>query len=62
MSTHDVPHDTEVVVRGAGRGFVQEISARSHHLVADEPVSAGGTDTGRLRTTSCSPRLAVAHR
>ena len=46
MSSSDVPHATKVVVRGSGSGFAQEISARTHHLVADEPVSDGGTDTG----------------
>jgi putative redox protein len=46
MSTYDLPHETEVVVRGSGLGFSQEISARSHRLVADEPISNGGTDTG----------------
>src|SRR6266545_1790557 len=35
-----------VVVRGGARGFVQEITAGRHHLVADEPVSSGGTDRG----------------
>ena len=35
-----------VVVRGGARGFVQEITAGRHHLVADEPTSAGGTDRG----------------
>lgn len=35
-----------VEVRGAGEGFVQEILAGPHHLQSDEPVSAGGTDTG----------------
>ena len=40
--------DTEgvVVVRGGAQGFVQEISAGRHRLVADEPVAAGGTDRG----------------
>jgi putative redox protein len=46
MAVYDVPHDTKVVVRGAGAGFVQEILARSHRLVADEPIANGGTDTG----------------
>ena len=46
MSVHDVPHDTSVVVRGTRAGFAQEISARTHRLVADEPVADGGTDTG----------------
>jgi uncharacterized OsmC-like protein len=35
-----------VVVRGSGAGFAQEIHAGRHRLVADEPASAGGTDTG----------------
>jgi putative redox protein len=46
MSIHHVPHETEVVVRGSGSGFAQEISARSHRLIADEPIANGGTDTG----------------
>jgi putative redox protein len=46
MSVHDVPHETKVVVRGAGHGFAQEISTRSHRLTADEPIPNGGTDTG----------------
>lgn len=39
-------NDTSVVVRGAATGFAQEISVRSHRLRGDEPVFAGGTDTG----------------
>jgi uncharacterized OsmC-like protein len=35
-----------VVVRGSAAGFAQEIHAGAHRLHADEPVSAGGTDTG----------------
>src|SRR5678810_1320456 len=35
----------EVVVRGAAGGFAQEITAGSHHLRADEPLSSGGTET-----------------
>src|SRR5262249_22327688 len=36
-----------VVVTGAGEGtFPQLISAHGHRLRADEPVEAGGTDTG----------------
>jgi len=35
-----------VVVRGNADGFAQEITAGDHHLVADEPVEAGGTDRG----------------
>src|SRR5882672_6042555 len=35
-----------VVVRGSAQGFAQEITAGRHHLVADEPIAAGGTDRG----------------
>jgi putative redox protein len=46
MATYNAGHETEVVVRGSGAGFAQEISARSHRLLADEPIAHGGTDTG----------------
>ncbi len=46
MPNYNVPHETEVVVRGSGHGFAQEISAHAHRLVADEPIPNGGTDTG----------------
>ena len=36
----------DIVVRGDVRSFKQEIVAGKHRLVADEPVSAGGGDTG----------------
>jgi uncharacterized OsmC-like protein len=35
-----------VVVRGSAAGFAQVIHAGHHRLISDEPVSAGGTDTG----------------
>jgi len=35
-----------VVVRGSAAGFAQEIHAGPHRFHADEPASAGGTDTG----------------
>ena len=35
-----------VIVRGKGSGFAQEITAGSHRLNADEPATAGGTETG----------------
>jgi uncharacterized OsmC-like protein len=35
-----------VVVRGSADGFAQEILAGRHRIRADEPASAGGTDTG----------------
>jgi putative redox protein len=36
----------EVVVRGSAAGFAQEILAGRFFLTADEPVAAGGADTG----------------
>jgi uncharacterized OsmC-like protein len=36
----------DVIVRGSATGFAQEIIACAHRLAADEPVEAGGTDTG----------------
>jgi len=35
-----------VVVRGSAAGFAPEVFAGPHRMVADEPVSVGGTDTG----------------
>lgn len=35
-----------VVVRGDAKGFAQQIAVGRHRLPADEPVAAGGTDTG----------------
>ena len=34
----------DVVVRGTVSGFLQEVVSGKHHLRADEPVSAGGSD------------------
>jgi uncharacterized OsmC-like protein len=36
----------DVVVRGNAGSFKQEIVAGKHRLLADEPVSAGGSDAG----------------
>ena len=36
----------EAVVYGSAKGFAQEITVAQHRMVADEPVAAGGTDTG----------------
>src|SRR5213083_1415767 len=36
----------DIIVHGDARGFGQEIVAGKHRLRADEPVSAGGGDTG----------------
>ena len=38
--------ERSVVVRGSAAGFAQEIHMGRHRIVADEPASAGGTDTG----------------
>lgn len=37
---------TTVVVRGGTTGMAQEITVGAHALAADEPVAAGGADTG----------------
>ena len=42
----DLANVRSVVVRGSAAGFAQEIHAGRHRIVADEPASAGGTDTG----------------
>ncbi len=46
MSTQSNNREADVVVRGDVRSFKQEIVAGKHRLVADEPVSAGGSDAG----------------
>ena len=46
MSTQETHTKPDVVVRGNARGFKQEIVAGKHNLVADEPISVGGTDAG----------------
>ena len=35
-----------VTVRGLASGFAQTVETRTHRLVADEPLSSGGTDRG----------------
>ena len=37
-----------VVTVRAGAAFRNEVEAGNHHLVVDEPVSAGGTDAGPM--------------
>ena len=44
MNEQTEPH--EVIVRGRVEGFAQEVVVGPHRLVADEPVTAGGTGTG----------------
>jgi uncharacterized OsmC-like protein len=41
-----VKQPTEVVVHSTGGGYAQTIQAHGQTLAADEPVAAGGTDTG----------------
>jgi putative redox protein len=36
----------EVIVEGSAVGFAQQITVGRHHLPSDEPVQAGGTDSG----------------
>jgi putative redox protein len=36
----------DVIVSGSAAGFAQKIETGAHHLLADEPTSYGGTDTG----------------
>ncbi len=40
------PREGFVVVRGAASGLAQQILAGRHTFASDEPVAAGGTDTG----------------
>ncbi len=35
-----------VTVSGSVEGFAQEITVGRHRLIADEPVTSGGTDRG----------------
>jgi hypothetical protein len=60
MSTPDEGRVDEgrVVVRGAASGFAQEVVIGRHRLTSDEPLSAGGTDTGpthsRIHAVDCA--------
>src|SRR5947207_1980401 len=44
--TKNVKPGASVTVRGNAAGFAQEITAGTHRISADEPFSAGGTETG----------------
>src|SRR5215468_10089425 len=46
MATQTDTKTPQIVVRGGADSFKHEIIAGKHHLVADEPVSAGGGDAG----------------
>jgi putative redox protein len=42
----DLETSKQVAVRTGPRGFLTEIKAGNHHLIADEPEKVGGTDLG----------------
>jgi putative redox protein len=46
MSAQQSNKTSDVVVHGSARSFRQEVVVDNHSLVADEPVSAGGSDAG----------------
>src|SRR5438034_3418183 len=46
MTTQSSNKTADVIVRGDARSFRQEIVTGKHRLRADEPVNAGGGDTG----------------
>jgi uncharacterized OsmC-like protein len=48
VSSEHIPPigEGQVVVRGSADGFAQEIRAGRHGVLSDEPISAGGTNTG----------------
>ena len=46
MSPPSSTTQTSVVIRSTSSGFAQEIVTGQHRLKADEPLSAGGSDTG----------------
>jgi putative redox protein len=46
VPSHPSILEPNVVVRGNAVSFAQEIVAGSHHLTADEPATAGGTNSG----------------
>ena len=46
MTKQNGNRTADVVVRGNASGFLQEIVSGAHQLQGDEPVSAGGGDTG----------------
>jgi putative redox protein len=45
-SSHSSIPEPSVVVRGDGVSYAQNIVAGSHRLIADEPIAAGGTNSG----------------
>jgi putative redox protein len=45
-SEREVSEFGTVIVHGSATGFAQTVLAGRHALIADEPISVGGTDTG----------------
>jgi putative redox protein len=46
MATQSDDKTADVVVHGDARHFKQDVNVGKHHLIADEPLAAGGGDTG----------------
>jgi uncharacterized OsmC-like protein len=46
MASQSNDKTPDVVVRGSAHSFRQEVVTGKHNLVADEPVTAGGSDAG----------------
>ena len=46
MATPEQTEAAHVIVHGDAKGFAQKVEVGSQHIIADEPVSYGGTDTG----------------
>lgn len=46
MSAQQSNKTSDVVVHGTADGFRQDVGVGKHSLVADEPVTAGGSDAG----------------
>jgi uncharacterized OsmC-like protein len=46
MATQSSNETADIIVHGSARSFRQEIVVGKHSLVADEPVSVGGSDAG----------------
>ena len=46
MANQTIASEAAVVVEGRGGAFAQRLIAGAHELTADEPIAAGGTDSG----------------
>jgi putative redox protein len=43
---HEISSESQILTRTGKDGYVTDILAGKHHLLADEPISVGGTDLG----------------